>query len=125
MLGLLHYGLDTVTNIRRRSRVHDQSASFDAIVQSIIEGSKGHVFAMRTLDERWSSDRQSHDIPAVPLVQLPPACNSSEHYAEEWEVAALPPGSRRCQKCSTSSYLFSSFFLFSVKLFVSALHTAQ
>ena len=53
IMGLLHYGVYTLTNSRRRRPGHGAGESaFDAVAQSIMEGAKGHPRAMRMLANR-------------------------------------------------------------------------
>ena len=72
MLGLLHYGIYSITNYRRRNGANSNADAYEAISQSIIEGVKGHAGAMRALDSRWQQNSISHALPPIPLLQMQP-----------------------------------------------------
>ena len=72
MLGLLHYGIHSITNYRRRNGANSNADAYEAISQNIIEGVKVHAGAMRALDSRWQQHSISHALPPIPPLHMQP-----------------------------------------------------
>jgi hypothetical protein len=70
MMALLHYGLYSVTNSRRRIGPLHEAEAFDAVQQGAMEGAKGHPNATKVWDTRWHRVRANRPIPPTPLLQL-------------------------------------------------------
>ena len=68
-LGLLQYGIYSITNGRRKQAGNYIGDAFDAVAQSIVEGAKGHSKAMNTLTIRWSRRMHLTELPPIRLVQ--------------------------------------------------------
>ena len=66
VIGLLIYGMYSVTNKLRHSGGCSGAVAFDALMQGIREGARGHHGACRTLVGRWEAELVATPIPPQP-----------------------------------------------------------
>ena len=67
-IALAIYAVYSVTNKARHGEAITQQVAYDALVQAVREGAKGHARSSGILRSNWPMPRPATSLPVVPLV---------------------------------------------------------
>jgi len=68
IIALLIYGTYIAVNKIRHIGVVNRTDAFEAVMQAVREGARGHAKSVKVLDGRWRQGTQPKQIPPAPLL---------------------------------------------------------